>query len=371
MPMPCTDTTHKNQVSYSNWFVELFLRSTYENQWVIPEPLPAPIRSFLKWYERNCMSIDLANISIDRPIFIISLPRCGSSMLQDILCTHPQLTYTTNLMDISRNSSFCAAEHFRKKFGLNISGERFLKDSIVVDGSSPADPVATWADFFNEDYFGIREAAPKIEQLSKAQIENIHDTLKKVMWCFSKANPRFFCKTPMLLPYVGVLNQLFPDAKFIHLIRDPRQSANSMVKIHRICNEQLRAICERKKQPLPREPFVPYPRLPKLIDYLAEYGPEDLRTTANLWNDAVEVVDAHRSDLNNLIDVRYEDILDQPEDTLRKIFDFCELSQPESSNTAYHKKLEGIGVIHHRNEYHDFDVIEDICRETMQRFCYL
>lgn len=368
--MTIVKTSKGKSVKYSNWIAQLCLKSTYENQWVIPEPLPKPVAHFLGWYERTRMKIDLSGIKIDRPIFIISLPRCGSSMLQDILCTHPQLAYTTNLMDISR-PNFCAAEHFRKKFDLNISGERFLKDSVIVDGSSPADPVATWADFFGEDYFDIHSEPPHIDQLTAEQIDFIQTSLKKVLWSFGKPDLRYFCKTPMLLPYIGVLNQLFPEAKFIHLIRDPRQGANSMVKIHHICNEQLRAIRQRQNRPIPETPFIPYPRLPKLQSYLDEHGPEDVRTTASLWNDAIEVIDQYRGEVNNLMEIRYEDILATPEASLAKLFDFCELPAPKADNQAYRDKLKGIGVIHHKNDYHDFSTIETVCAKSMQRYGYL
>ncbi len=370
--MPESSNTSKANglsVTYSSWFARLFLKSIYDNQWVIPEPLPKPISGFLKWYEQR-MNVDTSGIEIDRPIFIISLPRCGSSMLQDLLCTHPQLAYTTNIMDICRPSC-CAAEHLRKKFGVNISGERFLKDSVVVDGGSPADPVATWADFFGEDYFEINDQVPDFERLSAEQITTIRESIKRVLWSFGGSEQRFFCKTPMLLPYLGVLNQLFPDAKFIHLLRDPRQGANSMVKIHKICNEKLHEIRQRQRRPAPEEPFIPYPRLPELSGYLKDYGPEDVRTTAHLWNDAIDTIDTHREHLKNFYEIRYEDILAAPAEQMAKLFDFCELPQPGADNSAFHEKLSGVGVVHHTNRYGNFQIIEDVCRTKMQRFSYL
>jgi len=357
------------QVTYSNWFARIFLKSTFENQWVIPEPLPRPISAFLRWYERHRMAIDYSTIPIDRPIFIISLPRCGSSMLQDVLCTHPKLAYTTNIMDICREAP-CAAESFRKRFGVNSRGERFLKDSVVVDGSSPADPVATWADLFGEDYFEIGNHKPNVGNLSPARREAIETTIRQAIWAKGGGERRFFCKTPALLPYLGVLNALFPEAKFIHLMRDPRPGANSMLKIYHISNQRLMEIRKRQGRPLPKEPFIPYPRLPRIKAHLASFGPDDIRCTASLWNDAIEVVDQHRGKIRNLLEVRYEDILENPKAQLKAIFDFCELETPGSENAAYQKKLQGIGVIHHQNQYADFDLVTEICGENMQRYGY-
>jgi hypothetical protein len=359
-----------SEVRYSNLFARLFLRSFFENQWVIPEPPPALVSRFLRWYERRRMRIDLGGFAIDRPIFVLSLPRCGSSMLQDLVCTHPGVAYLTNLMDIFRHSSICAAEHFRRRFGLDIRGERFLRDSIMVDGGSPADPVATWADLFGEDYFEIPDSLPDPGRLDDAAVERIRRRLLEVLWCFGQPCRRFFCKTPMLLPYALVLKRIFPDARFIHLLRDPRQGANSMVKIHRICNEQLAAIRQRTRRPLPPREFVPYPRLPQLPDYLARFGAADLRTTAHLWNDALEFIDSARSRLGQLHEVRYEDILARPDEEMAAIFDFCQLPQPDADNTAYREKLAGVGVVRHRNAYSGFDTVSSVCACGMARFGY-
>jgi len=356
------------QVEYSNLFSRLFLKSFYENQWVIPEPLPGWLDWFLRTYERRCMEVDVGSVEIDRPVFILSLPRSGSSMLQDLMCANPAFAYTTNFMDICRNSSVCAAEVMRKKFGFNIRGERFLKDSVAVDGGSPADPVATWLDVFGEDAFHISEQPVCEGPIDPEAAVRAKQKVREVLWTFGEPRRRFFCKTPMLLPYAGALQAIFPDAKFIHLIRDPRAVANSMVKIHRICDEQLKAICARKKRPLPDGQFVPYPRLPKLAAYLDAYGAEDLQTPAHLWNDAIEYMDSQRESLSNLHEVRFESILEDPAGELAALFDFCEVPQPE--NDSYCKKLSGVGRVHHKNQYHGYETIESTCRDLMARYDY-
>ncbi|WP_269523866.1 sulfotransferase family protein [Coraliomargarita parva] len=360
-----------SQVEYSSLFARLFFKSFFENQWVIPEPPPKLLSAFLRWYEGLCMRVDLTEVPVDRPVFIISLPRSGSSMLQDVLCSHPAFAYATNMMDICRKSAPCAAEHFRKRFGFNIRGERFLKDSVLVDGGSPADPVATWADIFGEDYFHVSAESFDPDRLDAAMTERAQRHVREVLWSFGRPYRRFFCKTPLLLPYAEVLRRIFPDARFIHLIRDPRSTANSMVKIHRLCNEQLALIRERQNRPMPEEPFVPYPRLPNLKKYLDAYGPEDVSTTAHLWNEAIGYVDRIRDDFGEqLMDVRYEDILSDPDGQLEALFKFAEVPVPDASYEAYQTQRAKIGRVHHVNRYGDYSRIESICAEGMARYGY-
>ncbi|PLX79295.1 MAG: hypothetical protein C0616_11590 [Desulfuromonas sp.] len=355
---------------YTNFLARLLLKNQFENQWIIPEP-PAPlVNRMLRVIETYWLRVDTSDIRVDRPIFILSLPRCGSSMLQDIICTLPQVCYTTNIMHTFRDC-FCAAEYLRKKFGFNVRGERFLKDSIEVDGGSPADSVGTWAEWFKQDPFETDFSRTSEIRLNDEDKENIREGIKRVIWSFGKEATRFECKTPALLPHARLLQEIFPDAKFIHLVRDARASANSLLKLHRLTNEQLIAIRKRKGVPAPEAPFVPYPRLPKLQSLLDSYGPDDIRTTAHLWNEGVDFIRQTRSALTNFHEVRYEDILADPDKEIFKLIDFCELPRPGTDNKKFRDKIGGVGVVHHKNRYGDFSVIEEICRDNMQRFGYL
>ena len=364
------NNNHRRPVKYANLASRLLLKPLFENQWVIPETPPRLVEAFLKWYERRRLVMDLSAIEIDKPIFLISLPRCGSSMLQDIICSHPQVAYITNMMDTFRNC-FCAAEHFRRKIGFNVKGERFLKDSVEVDVSSPADPVATWAQWLHQDPFQARHQELTIADFSDADIAAVKESIRKVIWCFGGEANRFECKTPALLPHVLLIKEMFPDAKFIHLVRDARASANSLLKLFRLCNEQLTAICKRKGLSAPVAPFIPYPRMARLQDHIDTYGPDDIRTTAHLWNDGVEFIEKNRNLLPHFYEVRYEDILSEPQMEIHRILDFCELPHPTAEIQAFWGKVAKIGVVRHKNAYGRFDVVESICRKNMQRLGYL
>ena len=71
----------EKQVRYSGFIARLVLKRFYRDQWIIPDA-PPQLERFLRWSERRRMTIDTSSIAIDRPIFFLSMPRCGSSMLQ-------------------------------------------------------------------------------------------------------------------------------------------------------------------------------------------------------------------------------------------------------------------------------------------------
>jgi hypothetical protein len=363
----------KPRAQYSSFIARLILRRFFRDQWIIPEASPR-IERVLQWYERRRMVIDTSKVALDRPIFFLSMPRCGSSMLQDLMSAHPDVAYITNMMHQFRRS-FCAAEHFRQRLGLDVEGERFLGDSVKVSSASPADPVGTWGDWLGLDPYSLEYTEPRADQLGAAAKERIAEDIRRVIWCFDHGGGRrFLCKTPALLPHMRLLNDLFPDAKFIHLIRDPRMSANSLVKLYRRSNEQLNAIRARARRRGQREdwrPFVPYPRLPRLADYVNEYGADDIRTTANLWRDGVNYFEERKAELGNYLVVRYEDIVADPRSEVKRILDFCELEPVPASNSQFWGALSRVGAIHHKNRYGHLAEIEEICAAEMLRYGYL
>lgn len=359
-----------NSVEYSNLSARLLLKKRFENQFVVPEKPPKAMERFLQWYEKIFMDIDISDIEIDRPIFMVTLPRTGGSMLQNLLCTHPGISYITNTMHLMR-TCFPGAEHLRKKLNLNVTGERYLRDSVIVDANTPADGVLFWAEWLQEDPFSLEYRALTIDDLNPEQIERMKTDIRKMIWCFGGKGHRFFTKNPGLLPHIPLLSQLFPDAKFVHIIRDPRQCANSLLKLLRMDNEQLEWIRKHGGHGIyDKGEFIPYPRLPHLAEIVAEHGVDDIRTTAKLWNDAMDFVNKHKDELPNFTEVRHEDLIAQPRETVARIFDFCELDQPDPNNKAFETSVGGVGKVHHVNKYGNYDVIESICSDWMKVYGY-
>ncbi len=361
----------KGTVEYANLLSRILLKRWFDRQFIIPGLPPKTLERFLRWYEDKILKIDTNDICIDRPIFMIALPRAGTSMLQNIVCTHPNISYITNTMHLFR-TCFCAAEHWRKRLKLDAKGERYLGDSLVVDAETPADAVAVWSQWLKEDPYSLSYEERRIGDFSRQEIENIHQTIRKMIWCFGGQATRFFTKNPALLPRILLLKDIFPDAKFVHVVRDPRMAANSLLKIYRLENEQLQKIKGKTRLEIYQDkPFIPYPRLPNLAENVEKYGADDIRTTAHLWDDAISFISEKKDTLPSLFEVRYEDILKNPKEEVSKILEFCELPEIGKENTEFWEKISQVGVLHHKNVYGDFKVIEEICGDNMRKYHYL
>jgi hypothetical protein len=358
-------------IEYRNLFSRLMLRRSVDEQFLIPlRPMPAIFEYLMKWYERRVLNIDIANIVIDRPIILMGLPRSGTTIVQDVLCTHPDLAYVTNAMN-QFPTCFCAAEDLRRRLDLDFKAERYLADSLEVRPGSANEGLAILGRWAGVDLYSLEYREPRKEDFSPEKIQEGFSLIRKIIWCFGGGPRRLFNKNPGLLPYMLVLKDIFPDCKIIHLIRDPRMCANSLAKLCRLNQAQE----SRTRDKLgfatdDRGLFLPYPRFPGLAGYVAEYGADSIYTAAYLWNDAISFVDQHRDQVPFFHSVRYEDILANPEAEILNILNFCELPTVEDANAPFWEAIRKIGVIHHANAYGNYELIESICRDNMMKHGY-
>lgn len=359
------------RVEYPNLQSRLLLQGFFQRQFIIPEEPPRWLEGLLLGIERYLMRIDLSGIDVDRPIFLLGLPRSGTTMLQDLCCTHPEVAYITNAMH-QFPRCVCAVEVMRKLLRLNARGERYLADSVEVDAGSPSEGIKFWGAWFGWDPHDLHYVPRAPDSFTAAEIAEIRRQLRRIIWCHGR-DRRFFSKNPALIPDLAILQHLFPDARFIHIVRDPRKSANSMLKLYRSEVQQLEWIRSQRRHGLyDRGVFIPYPRVPKLAEYIEQWGPDDLRTTAHVWNDSVSIVRAWQERLPHFLEVRYEDILREPEAQLSRLFEFAELRPIRSEDAAFWRKLANVGRTHHThaNQYGNFEIVEAICRDHMQALGY-
>ena len=361
-----------SKVEYANIRSRLILGHHYKRQFVVPQdPPPKLLERFLTWYERHVLDVHTSGITIDRPIFFFFFPRSGTTILQDTLCSHPTVAYITNSMHQFR-TCLCAAEDIRKRLNLNFRGERYLHDGIIIEPGSPNEGHAFFAEWCHLDPYSLEYVELRFDQFATEEIEEARETIRKIIWSFGSDGRRFVNKNPAVLGQILLLKDVFPDAKIIHLIRDARMCANSMIKLYRRNKAQEITL----KSLLPNQYnhdgfFVPYPRLPRLAEYLEKFGPEDIRTTANLWNDAISFLNDRKDHLPYFYEVRYEDILADPQEEVLKILQFCELPVDQDHNSLFWKMVEKIKPVAVKDEYQNFDLVESICRANMQKYGYL
>ncbi|MFI6320703.1 sulfotransferase family protein [Nonomuraea sp. NPDC050556] len=148
----------------------------------------------------------------DRPVFVIGCPRSGTTMLQLMLHSHPRIA-------VAPETRFLVPAYYKRRvFGdMRLADRRrSLAEWISTDRSTKFRELGIDRQEF------VRQAAEGPGSLGSV----IGTAFKMYAERFGKA--RWGDKRPSYVKQVDLLTRLFPDAQFVHLIRDGRDCVASL-----------------------------------------------------------------------------------------------------------------------------------------------
>ncbi len=156
--------------------------------------------------------------TVDRPIFIIGSGRCGSTILHQTLSRHPCVAYL---------STACAshpASLWRNRMIMRLVDSPILGD--YVRRKFPANE--QWP-FWNWHFRGF--CRPCRDLLAGDVRPNEAARMQSVLGgVLGGRRQRLLIKLTGW-PRIGYLARIFPDARFIHLVRDGRAVVNSLLNV--------------------------------------------------------------------------------------------------------------------------------------------
>ena len=148
-----------------------------------------------------------ASDRVDRPIFIVAPPRCGTTLLYECLSLHPQVG------------------HFNRADRLFPEAPRLaaLLTKLGVIRDSPRESRDLWFRFLGTRELDLAGAGDASEAARDWYRRRIAATLR------ARGATRFAAKLPAHSAQVGYLRALFPDARFLQPLRDWRAVVASTV----------------------------------------------------------------------------------------------------------------------------------------------
>ncbi|MEW6353090.1 MAG: sulfotransferase [Pseudomonadota bacterium] len=288
-------------------------------------------------------------------VFIVGTGRCGSSLIHEVLARHEDVGFISNVEDnlpllnlsgkwnnpLFRNLPSRWTAKGRIRFAPS-EAYRLISRNVSTIYASPcrdleADDVTPWLqgkfqNFFNERY------------VSQGKEFFIH---KYTGW-----------------PRLGFFSKIFPEAKFIHVIRDGRAVANSWLQM---------PWWDGYRGP---ENWL-WGALPQ--HYLDEWnaGAQSFpRLAAINWKLLIDSYERSGRPLgkDKYFLMRYEDFLENPHSTLRAAMQFCGL--PWSSR--FNKHFEKLALVSDRKNAYERDLaptqlaeIESSLKDMLIRYGYL
>ena len=233
-----------------------------------------------------------------KPILIVGAPGSGTTLLYQILSSHRDLAYMTH------NIFRAGLLRYGRLLGYSRKAQLILQNLIHRD---PASTLPHEADGFWMNYMGYynymteNDYTEEMSAFFRKKIVTVQNLWRR---------PRFVNKNLQNSFRVRLLNSIFPDAKFIHIIRDGRAVAFSILN---------------KKVDGATSPIL----LVGFKDILGDkYQPElsELYNYGLAWAEYVtKAREASAVARGRYYEVRYENLVREPYKELRNIIDFCEL----------------------------------------------
>jgi len=169
-------------------------------------------------------------VSIDRPIFILGSARSGTTILYNLLAAHRDTCWVSYASDARPGAAGPVRRHRLLDLPLVGASQR---RAIVRNRPNrarmrwmpwPAEGDNTWhayAGFGTEPYGTETRLDPEMEARLRGVVE---------MHVRITGRQRFLCKQTANNRRLELIDRMFPQALYVHLIRDGRAVANSMVR---------------------------------------------------------------------------------------------------------------------------------------------
>lgn len=276
---------------------------------------------------------------LESPIFIIGSERSGSNLLRLALNSHPHIAIP-HPPHVMKDMFFLS--NYYGDLSKDGNFHSLIQDSIMLVNNH----FSPWPFFPSFDQI--------CTQAPSRSLYGIYSSLYE-QYCQFQAKVRWGCKSTFMYRHIDEILQHHKSPKFIHLVRDPRDVAASASQ-----------------------------------SIFSKFHPGK---TAQLWVEEQTTIEkwSHLSEQNILLRVRYEDLTQAPEQTLREIMGFLnELYYPEQLNyyqleetiklanlSVSWKKLQrpisnkNIGRYKSSLKAGDIEYIESIAYQLMQKYGYV
>ena len=254
---------------------------------------------------------------IDRPIFIIGVGRSGTTILYNLLSIHPELCWFSRYSDIFPRNNYIALLH--KSLELPYFGN-LIKKSIISRNQIKILPIPSEGGNIYHNYCGFEHKYKTTEFDYNLESEK---KLKKVIQGHIKATgkKRFLSKQTANTQRIRLIHKMFPDGFYIHIIRDGRAVANSLVNVEWWKNIDIWWFNGRPSK-------------------WVETGNDPIALAGLIWErDVDEIIKNKNLFDNKYFELRYEDLCDNPKKWIKNIADFCEISWPTKLEDILPKKL--------------------------------
>ncbi len=307
--------------------------------------------------ETRALADEIASVPVTAPIYVAGLARAGTTIALEILAAHGDVA--THLY---RDFPPVFTPWWWNWFVERVRGgtalepaERAHRDGIMITADSPeAREETIWMAFFPQAHDPAHSSVLDRNTVNERFETFYRDHIRKLL--AARGKRRYLSKGNYSVTRLGYLHRLFPDARFVIPVRDPVWHVASLMKQHRL-------FCAGERG---NGRAVDYMRRAGHFEFGLDLRPintgdgEAVREIQALWDAGEEVrgwarywamVYGHVAEMLAADDglreaamvLRYEDLCEKPEETIRRMMDHCGLDGGADSIGKFSGKLKPPG----------------------------
>ena len=324
--------------------------------------------------ETKALADEIAPIAIEAPVYVTGLARAGTTIALEILAAHGQVA-THLYRDFPPVFTPYWWNWFVEKSrkAPPVAQERAHGDGIMITPDSPeAREEVIWMAFFKHLHDPTRSNVLDADTANPAFEAFYRDHIRKLL--AARGGRRYLSKGNYNVTRIPYLRKLFPDARFIVPVRDPVWHIASLMKQHRLFREGERGN-PRALDHMRRVGHFEFGldlrpincgdgEKVREIQALWEAG-EGVRGWARYWamiyRHVAETLESDPALREAAMVLRYEDLCEKPEETMRRMMEHCRLAADEEVIRVFAERVKPPG--YYRPEFSEREVAA-IAKET-------
>lgn len=282
--------------------------------------------SLMGWMQSLVFGRRIEATEIKRaPVFVIGHYRSGTTLLQELLCSDERHTFPTTYECFAPQHFLLTEKLFAWWLNLTMPKQR-LADGMRQGADKPQEDEAAMCCLglpsrYHRFAFPNREhgdeISPDLDKHAPATVERWKETFTRFLQQVTLVRPRrIVLKSPQHTCRIKHLAELFPDARFVYIVRDPHAVFPSTVRLWKVIHES---------QALQRPHHDGLEEV--VLDEFAE------------MHDAVRR-DADLIDESRFCVVHYEDLVADPLGELGRIYESVELGDLEPARAGIEAYLD-------------------------------
>jgi hypothetical protein len=250
-------------------------------------------------------------IKANKPVFVIGFPRSGTTVLSEAIAAHESFGWFSNYYNLMPNFPELSVINRMldiPNIGWRLRGKKKQNNNFIsaIRKLLPysVEAYSVWESCCGEKFLYDYLLDHIADEYEKRKINNV---ILKVLK-FQKKN-RFIAKITGP-PRIGYLKSIFPDAIFIHTIRDPKAVVSSLMKVD-----------FWKDRDGMKRPWWHNGLSKGCIDEWENSGWDPIALSAIQWREIIKIAWAEKEKIgrDDYFEVKYENFVNNPQNTLKQI----------------------------------------------------